>query len=150
MTDTLTPEERSLRMSLVRAKNTKPETVVRRLVHALGWRYRLHVRSLPGCPDLVFVGKRKVIFVHGCFWHQHSCAMGNRIPKSHIAFWQAKLSGNKSRDVQNRRRLAAMGWKTLVIWECQTSSRSLDRLSRKLAAFLRHEPFPKRHLGRNP
>jgi DNA mismatch endonuclease (patch repair protein) len=134
--DPLSPEERSKRMSLVRAKDTKPEMRVRRLVHSMGYRYRLHVRNLPGCPDLVFRKWRKVIFVHGCFWHQHDCAMGNRMPKSRVEFWQEKLQGNKKRDARNQRQLKAEGWSVLVIWECQTASGETDRLRTRIARFL--------------
>ena len=92
-TDSLTAEERSKRMALVRAKDTKPELCVRRLVHALGYRYRLHQSDLPGRPDLVFRKRRRVIFVHGCFWHRHNCPMGNRMPKTRVSFWRGKLRG---------------------------------------------------------
>lgn len=136
MKDPLTPEERSKRMSLVRPKDTKPEMRVRRLVHSMGYRYRLRVRNLPGCPDIVFRSRRKVIFVHGCFWHQHSCAMGNRMPKSRIGFWGEKLSGNKKRDTEIKRRLRANDWSILVIWECQTLESQLGRLASCLTHFL--------------
>ncbi|MFZ5761283.1 MAG: very short patch repair endonuclease [Thermodesulfobacteriota bacterium] len=134
--DPLSPEERSKRMSLVRAKDTKPEMRVRKLVHSMGYRYRLHARNLPGCPDLVFRKRRKVIFIHGCFWHQHDCAMGNRMPKSRIEFWREKLLGNKRRDAQNRQQLKAEGWSVLVIWECQTATTKMDRLRSQIARFL--------------
>lgn len=136
MTDTLTPEERSRRMSLVRAKDTKPEVRVRGLVHSLGYRYRLHVRKLPGCPDLVFPSRRKVIFVHGCFWHQHRCKMGNRMPKSRLDFWRPKLEGNKKRDARYRRELRRLGWRILVVWECQTHPNKLDKLAARIVMFL--------------
>lgn len=116
--DTLTSKERSHIMSLVKAKDTKPEMVVRRLIHAMGYRYRLHDRTLPGCPDLVFKSHRKVIFVSGCFWHRHHCPNGTRMPKTRIAFWRKKLEGNKARDTKNIRELRQQGWKVLVIWEC--------------------------------
>jgi DNA mismatch endonuclease, patch repair protein len=117
--DSLTPEERSEIMARVRAKNTRPEMAVRKLVYALGYRYRLHERSLPGCPDLVFRSRRKVIFVHGCFWHRHAgCALA-RMPKSRVYFWTAKLEGNRQRDERSRRALTLEGWKVLTIWECQ-------------------------------
>lgn len=136
MKDPLTREERSKRMSLVRAKDTKPETRVRRLVHSLGYRYKLHARDLPGCPDLVFRSRRKVIFVHGCFWHQHNCAMGNRMPKSRIAFWREKLEGNKKRDAEIKRQLRKDGWSVRVIWECQTTPTKIRRLSSRIVRFL--------------
>lgn len=137
--DTLSQEERSKRMSLVRAKDTKPEKRVRKLVYSMGYRYRLHVRDLPGCPDMVFRKKRKVIFVHGCFWHQHNCSRGKRMPKSRIEFWQGKLQGNKNRDNKIIRQLKADGWSFLVVWECQTVPSNLDRLSSYIARFLNGE-----------
>jgi DNA mismatch endonuclease (patch repair protein) len=121
-------------MSLVRSKNTKPEMFVRRLVHALGYRYRLHVAALPGSPDLVFPSRRAVIFVHGCFWHRHKCDAGNRTPRSRLVFWRRKLEGNRRRDERNRRALCLTQWRVLVIWECQT--KFPDRLSRRVAEFL--------------
>ena len=120
MPDTLSAAERSERMSLVRSKDTKPEMAVRRLVHGLGYRYKLHDSSLPGKPDLVFPSRRKVIFVHGCFWHRHGkrCPL-TRLPKSRLDFWQPKLEQNHKRDQRNRRLLQADGWRALTIWECQ-------------------------------
>lgn len=117
--DTLTPEERSERMSRVRASNTKPEMLVRRLVHGLGYRYRLHRRDLPGTPDLTFPSRRKVIFIHGCFWHRHEGCKLTRMPKSRTDFWEGKLSENKSRDERNLVRLEEQGWDVLVVWECE-------------------------------
>jgi DNA mismatch endonuclease, patch repair protein len=117
--DSLTPEERSEIMARVRSKNSRPEVAVRKIVFALGYRYRLHTRALPGCPDLVFRRRGKVIFVHGCFWHRHAnCALA-RLPKSRIDFWTAKLEGNRNRDKRNKRALVREGWKVLTIWECQ-------------------------------
>jgi DNA mismatch endonuclease (patch repair protein) len=104
MADTLSKTERSLRMSLIKGVNTRPEMIVRRLVHAMGFRYRLHVRSLAGAPDLVFPRLRKIILVHGCFWHRHAdpaCKLA-RLPKSRVAFWTLKLSANRRRDCKNR------------------------------------------------
>ena len=121
MPDTLTTAERSKRMSLIRGKDTKPELVVRRLIHALGYRYRLHRRDLPGAPDIVFGRLRKVIFVHGCFWHRHPdsrCRLA-RLPKSRVEFWRDKLEGNRRRDEDNETRLQTSGWSVLIIWECQ-------------------------------
>lgn len=103
-----------------RGKDTKPEMVVRRLVHGMGFRYRLHHKGLPGKPDLVFGPRKKVIFVHGCFWHQHSdphCKIA-RMPKSRVEFWQAKLEGNRDRDARNVKALNDAGWRVLVLWEC--------------------------------
>ena len=134
--DTLSPSDRSERMARVRNKDTKPEMLVRRLVHSLGFRYRLHGKGLPGTPDLVFASRRKAIFVHGCFWHRHGarCPL-TRMPKSKLEFWSAKLQGNRKRDEKNMRRLRAMGWKALVIWECQTNG-ATEALAARIAAFL--------------
>jgi DNA mismatch endonuclease (patch repair protein) len=136
MADTLTQEERSLRMSLVRARDTKPEQHIRSLLHRSGYRYRLYVRELPGTPDLVFPSRRKVIFVHGCFWHRHKCKLGDRLPKSHVMFWQTKLEANRRRDARNRRRLKKEGWGLIVVWECQIQGWSDDRILKKLISFI--------------
>lgn len=123
-------------MSRVRGTDTKPELAVRRLVHAMGYRYRLHGRRLPGRPDLVFAGRRKVIFVHGCFWHRHpdpNCKLA-RLPKSRLDFWRAKLEGNRERDLRNEETLKEQGWEALVIWECQLRDR--DRLRDTIRGFL--------------
>lgn len=130
--DTLTKAERSARMALVRGKDTKPELIVRRLTHAMGYRFRLHRRDLPGAPDLVFVSRRKVVFVHGCFWHRHpGCG---RTPKSRLGFWLPKLTENRRRDLRAQRRLRALGWRPLVVWECQL--RRTGGLERRLRRFL--------------
>jgi DNA mismatch endonuclease (patch repair protein) len=135
--DSLSPKERSEIMARVRSKNTRPELLVRKLVFALGYRYRLHARALPGCPDLVFRRRRRVIFVHGCFWHRHAdCALA-RIPKSRIDFWTTKLEGNRNRDERNKRALAREGWKVLIIWECQL--RDPARLEARIRRFLDEE-----------
>ena len=106
-------------MSRIRGKDTSPEWTVRRIVHGLGYRYRLHVGKLPGKPDLVFRHRGKVIFIHGCFWHLHNCRQGRNAPKTHVSFWNAKRKGNKERDQRVRRELRRMGWDVLIIWECQ-------------------------------
>ena len=106
-------------MRRIRKTDTKPELVVRRLVHGMGYRYRLHRRNLPGTPDLVFPARRKVIFVHGCFWHQHDCALGRKRPAANPDYWHPKLARNVARDAENRERLARAGWNVLVIWECE-------------------------------
>jgi DNA mismatch endonuclease, patch repair protein len=134
LTDTLSPVERSERMRRVRYIDTKPELRVRSAVHVLGYRYRLHERDLPGVPDLVFRSRRKVILVHGCFWHRHRCKMGRRSPKSRLAFWGPKLARNAERDRINRRDLRHQGWQVLVIWECKT--KNTDELRRMIVAFL--------------
>lgn len=134
MTDTIGISERSRVMSLVRAKNTRPEMMVRRLVHGAGYRYRLHGAKLPGKPDLVFAGRRKVIFVHGCFWHRHEdCALA-RMPKSNQDFWMAKLEGNKTRDSANCRKLREWGWDVMVVWECEL--RDLGAVLQRITCFL--------------
>jgi len=134
--DTLTPKERSERMARVRSKNMRPELVVRKLIFALGYRYRLHARDLPGCPDLAFRPQRKVIFVHGCFWHRHSnsaCALA-RLPKSRLDFWLPKLEGNRDRDEKNNKTLRRQGWKVLTIWECEI--KNARRLENRIRRFL--------------
>ncbi len=121
MTDKLTPERRSENMARIRSTDTKPEMAVRRFVHALGYRFRLHRADLPGKPDLVFPSRQKVIFVHGCFWHQHAdrrCKIARR-PKSSGDYWNAKLDRNVARDARVKRALKKFGWKTMTIWECQ-------------------------------
>ncbi|MGA2584800.1 MAG: DNA mismatch endonuclease Vsr [Tepidisphaeraceae bacterium] len=132
--DSLTIKERSYRMSLVRCRDTKPEMVVRKLVHGLGFRFRLHRSDMPGKPDLVFPKLRLVIFVHGCFWHQHKCSAGNRMPKSRVAFWRTKLKGNVARDRRNLAKLRDQGWRVLTIWECQTHN--VLKLTANIDSFL--------------
>lgn len=134
MADTLNPDERSKRMSLVRGKDTKPELLVRRLVYSLGYRYRLHSTEIPGKPDMVFKGRRKVIFVNGCFWHRHDNCSLARLPKSRLDFWKPKLEGNKERDKKNQEKLSARGWGFLVIWECEISDP--EALTDKILNFL--------------
>jgi DNA mismatch endonuclease (patch repair protein) len=132
--DTLTKAERSERMARIRSKNTKPELRVRRLVHSLGYRFRLHRRDLPGSPDLVFPARRKVVFVHGCFWHGHDgCKVANR-PKSRRSFWDAKFRRNRLHDARNRASLVKEGWAVFTVWECET--REDVTLSRRLSRFL--------------
>lgn len=123
-------------MARVRSKNMRPELIVRRLVFALGYRYRLHARNLPGCPDLVFRPRRKVIFVHGCFWHRHpnpNCALA-RLPKSRLDFWKPKLEENYKRDEKNKKTLHMEGWKVLTIWECEL--KDTGRLKVRIRRFL--------------
>jgi len=133
--DTITIEKRSEMMSKVRSKNTSPELAVRKLVFALGYRYRLHGKNLPGKPDLVFPGKKKVIFVHGCFWHGHDCKRGS-VPATNKEFWLPKLQKNKLRDSEILSRLDNMGWKTLVIWQCQLKDK--DALKNAIDNFLKN------------
>ena len=132
--DILTPAARSVRMSLIRSGDTKPEKRLRSALHRSGFRYRLHVRSLPGTPDIVFPGRRKAIFVHGCFWHSHRCQRPSRKPKSNRAYWLPKLDANRKRDARNRRRLSALGWQSLTIWECEI--RAIDKALAKVERFL--------------
>src|SRR5258705_721595 len=115
--DKLKPHERSENMRRIRSKGMKPELEVRKLVHGLGYRYRLHVETLPGKPDLVFTSRRKIIQVHGCFWHQHTACIDGHFPKSRTDYWEPKLSRNLKRDHENEDRLRLLGWKTMTIWE---------------------------------
>ena len=118
--DRLDPERRSNNMRKIRGRNTKPELVVRRLARSLGYSgYRIHRVDIPGKPDLAWIGRKKVIFVNGCFWHSHTCKEGIRKPKSRVEYWQSKLEKNKFRDVRNLELLTSMGWKVCVIWECE-------------------------------
>jgi DNA mismatch endonuclease (patch repair protein) len=119
--DNLTPEQRSRQMARVRNANTKPEFAVRRALHGLGYRYRLHDRRLPGKPDLVFPSRRKVIFVHGCFWHRHPGCKNTRLPKTRLDFWVPKLEENAKRDVRLQQQLREDGWDVLVVWECEVA-----------------------------
>lgn len=139
MVDTLSPDERSLRMSLIRGKNSTAELTVRRLIHGMGFRYRLHRRDLPGVPDLVFPKLRKVVFVHGCFWHRHpdsECKLA-RLPKSRREFWEPKLTGNRDRDERNTHRLMEAGWRVIVVWECQLAN--LEEVKARLRSFLEEQ-----------
>lgn len=113
---------RSENMRRIRSKNTVPEIVIRRLVYGLGYRYRLHRKDISGKPDLVFLGRRKVIFIHGCFWHQHPVCREGRPPKSNAAYWLPKLERNIERDRAVRTQLTAAGWDVLVIWECEINN----------------------------
>jgi len=122
-------------MQAVKSKDTGPELIVRRMLHARGFRYRLHRRDLPGCPDLVFPKRRKVIFIHGCFWHGHDCARGARTPKSNTGYWITKVGRNRTRDSEAARQLVVRGWEVLIVWECEIRKPDLsDRLLRFLEA----------------
>jgi DNA mismatch endonuclease (patch repair protein) len=139
MADTLSPDDRSKRMSAIAGRDTKPELVVRRLLWRLGYRYRLQARDLPGRPDIVFRGRKKAILVHGCFWHRHpdpSCKLA-RLPKSRLDFWEPKLEGNRKRDEANLRSLRALGWHVLLVWECELRDR--EQLGNRLRAFVEGE-----------
>lgn len=135
--DVFDVEKRSAVMRAVKSRDTKPELIVRAAVRALGYsrRYRLNGAKLPGKPDLVFGALRKVIFVHGCFWHGHDCARGARQPKDNAAYWQAKIARNRARDAASIAALEADGWASLVIWECETKAAA--PMARRLTAFLR-------------
>lgn len=121
-------------MAAIRATDTRPEMAVRRLVHRMGYRFRLHVSGLAGKPDLVFPSKRKVIFVHGCFWHVHEGCPHLRPPKSRVGFWLPKLEGNRERDLRVQRELAMAGWDVLVVWECEIADP--ETLGRRIRLFL--------------
>lgn len=142
MPDNISKERRSENMRRIRSKDMKPEMVVRRLVHGMGYRYRLHRKDLPGKPDLVFPSRKKVIFVHGCFWHQHGdpeCKIARR-PKSNLDYWNPKLDRNVNRDAQNQAELREAGWEYLIVWECEAREalrNSTDLLEAKLRRFLR-------------
>lgn len=122
------------RMARIRKVDTKPEIAVRRLAHALGYRFRLHRRDLPGTPDLVFSRLRKVIFVHGCFWHRHDCRDGKKLPRSKPEYWQPKLARNAARDAKHIESLRELGWDALIIWECEL--RDAPSVSAKLRRYL--------------
>lgn len=129
---------RSAQMALVRGKDTKPEMVVRRLVHALGYRFRLHRKDLPGRPDIVLPRLRKVVEVRGCFWHQHPDPLcwRARVPKTRREFWLPKLEGNAARDAANAQALRELGWELLVVWECETAPAKRDELTSRLQSYL--------------
>jgi len=133
MTDILTPSQRSELMSRIRGVDTRPELLVRRRLHALGYRFRVHARGLPGRPDLVFTRRRAVVFVHGCFWHRHGCRK-TYVPKSRREFWRNKFAENRARDERNRTLLLRDGWRVFVAWECEIDSD--ETLVDRLVAFL--------------
>ena len=134
MADVHTKEQRSFNMSRIRNKDTRPEILVRSIVHHMGYRYALHRKDLPGHPDMVLTKHHKIIFVHGCFWHMHKCRYGKVKPATNAKFWKTKREGNVSRDKRNLRKLRRVGWKVIVVWECQT--RNVERLTKKLESFL--------------
>jgi DNA mismatch endonuclease (patch repair protein) len=134
MTDVLTAAQRSYNMSRIRSAHTGPEMRVRRVLHAMGLRYRLHGKGLPGKPDLVFAGARAVLFVHGCFWHMHRCKYGKPAPATNATFWTLKRRSNVERDRRNRAALRAEGWKVFEIWECHL--RDEDQMFEKLGPLI--------------
>lgn len=135
MADTLSPESRSERMRLIKARDTRPELSVRKILRSLSFPgYRLHRKDLPGKPDIAYLGRRKAIFVHGCFWHGHDCKSGKRRPKSNQNYWLPKIDRNRLRDAQHLAELDRLGWSVLTVWECEL--RDQAALSAKLAAFM--------------
>ncbi|NOY75703.1 MAG: DNA mismatch endonuclease Vsr [Kiritimatiellaeota bacterium] len=131
MTDTISKSKRSWVMSRIGSENTKPEKRVRSLLYAMGYRFRLHRKDLPGKPDITLAKHKTAIFVHGCFWHRHENCSKNRLPKSNIDFWREKFDKNVARDAENIRELRGLGWRVEVIWECETSD--LDALKQRLS-----------------
>jgi DNA mismatch endonuclease (patch repair protein) len=139
MADVHTPAQRSLNMSRIRNRNTKPEMIVRSFTHGLGYRYRLHRKDLPGKPDLVFSGRQKIIFVNGCFFHMHDCRYGKVTPKINADFWAKKRLSNVERDARNIAELEKKGWQILTIWECQTKKAQVELLPNIINSFLTTE-----------
>ena len=144
MRDRLTKERRSWNMSRIRGKDTTPERRVRSMLHGMGYRFRLHRKDLPGKPDIVFVSRRVVLFVHGCFWHRHRGCKNCTTPTNNREFWTEKLEGNAARDKTNRLALSKLGWSSFVIWECETEDpRKLDNLvNRFVRRFTRKHEAP--------
>ncbi len=136
--DSLTPEHRSWNMSRIRSGNTKPERLVRSLLHRMGYRFRLHRKDLPGRPDIVLPGRRTVILVHGCYWHRHPGCRLAYTPKSNIAFWEAKFNENVNRDQRQRSRLSELGWNVITVWECETKELATlaERLGSEIPPFI--------------
>lgn len=136
MTDVLTPPQRKLNMTRIRNRDTKPEMAVRSIIHSMGYRYRLHRSDLPGTPDIVFPRLKKIVFVHGCFFHMHGCKYGKVRPSTNARFWEDKRKGNVSRDRSQYLLLLEAGWQVYVIWECETRSKTLSLLQPKLTDYL--------------
>jgi len=137
MLDTISAKRRSENMRRIKSKGTKPEMGVRRLVHTIGYRFRLHSPKLPGKPDLVFSSLKKIIEIRGCFWHQHKGCVDAHIPKSKVNYWRPKLLKNVHRDAQNMKELRALGWKILVVWECEVKTSKARELGVRLNKFLK-------------
>jgi DNA mismatch endonuclease (patch repair protein) len=135
MVDTLTILQRQLCMSRNKGKNTSPELFIRKLVSLQKLRFILHKKDLPGCPDIIFPKRKKVIFINGCFWHRHSCKKGRSMPATREKFWQQKFKRTIERDKQNFKALKKLGWKILVIWECQT--KRPEKITDKITSFLK-------------
>ncbi|QNM82396.1 DNA mismatch endonuclease Vsr [Sphingomonas sabuli] len=140
MADRISAPQRSENMRRIKGAHTKPEMIVRRMVHSMGRRYRLHRKHLPGNPDLVFGPSRKVIFVHGCFWHQHTACKAGRVPSSNSHYWHDKLRRNVSRDAKAQEELKRLGWEVLTVWDCET--RNTSALHARLEAFLSSSTEP--------
>jgi len=142
MVDKVSTEIRSHIMASIKGKDTKPEMVIRRTLHSLGFRYKLHVKDLPGCPDLVLPKYKAVIMVNGCFWHGHGCHISNR-PKSRSEYWEQKIAKNKARDERSNIKLYELGWRVATIWECAIIGKrnySKDEIARLLSAWLQNSP----------
>ena len=137
MVDTISKERRSENMRRIQSKGTKPEVAVRKLVHAMGYRFRLHSPKLPGKPDIVLTKLNSIIEVRGCFWHQHQGCMDAHIPKSRIRYWRPKLRRNARRDVHTLKRLRRLGWRVLVVWECEVDKSKARRLAERIKKFLK-------------
>ena len=138
MADVVSSETRSRMMANIKAKDTKPELVIRKILHARGYRYRLHGQKLPGKPDIVLPKYQAVIFVNGCFWHGHDCHLF-KWPKSRVAFWKEKISGNKNRDLKNHLELSIQGWRQLTVWECAIKGKhrlSMDNIIENIEVWL--------------
>lgn len=140
MVDHVSAGRRRANMQAIRSHSTTPEMTVRRVVHGMGFRYRLHAKHLPGKPDLVFGPRKKVIFVHGCFWHQHDACKGARLPASNLDYWKPKMARNRSRDAAVKAALEAAGWEVMTVWECQISDTAA--LAESLRHFLQPESAP--------
>ena len=134
MTDVLTPQQRSFNMSRIRNRDTRPEMIVRSIIHGMGYRYSLHKKTLPGKPDVVLVRHRKIIDVYGCFFHMHECRYGSVVPATNAKFWKAKRLSNVERDRRNLKVLKREGWRVMIVWECET--RNLPKLSKRIEIFL--------------
>ncbi|OQY03435.1 MAG: very short patch repair endonuclease [Planctomycetales bacterium 4572_13] len=134
MVDNLSKQQRQYCMKQVKSQDTKPEIIVRKLIHSLGCRYRLHQKNLPGCPDLVFASRKKVVFVNGCYWHRHNCKHGRSMPEARKSYWQNKFNRTVERDKINRVKLKKSGWKVLTVWECQIKKNTLKK---RVANFLK-------------
>lgn len=134
MPDNHTPEQRRHNMSRIRSGDTKPELIVRSMIHRMRYRYALHCRQLPGKPDIVLTSRKKIVFVHGCFWHAHKCRWGEVTPRTNGEYWKEKISSNTKRDKKHLKALRLAGWRVLVVWECQV--RSPNRLTWRINRFL--------------